>query len=84
MTKKNRQVEKLIKKQHENVEGRKKKERLMWFGVLCIVIIILVMWAWNMWILIYQTVETNAEAPLFSDVTNDFNEILEKDIQELQ
>ena len=84
MTKKNRQIEKLIKQQNAGIEARKKKERLMWFGVLCIVIIILVMWAWNMWILIYQTVETNADAPLFSDVTNDFNEILEKDIQELQ
>lgn len=59
-----------------NEETERKKKRLMWFGISCIVGVIAVMWIWNMIILIYQTSEQDQGLPFISEIKQDFDESL--------
>jgi hypothetical protein len=59
-----------LEKYNEEVE--KKKKRLMWFGVSCIVGVIAVMWIWNIVILIYQTSQNGNALPLISELKQEF------------
>ncbi len=84
MAKKKHNIDHLLQKNHKQSELIKKKERLMWFGVLCIVGLILVMWVWNMSILVYQTVQSDNTSPLLTEISTDFDKILEDNITNIK
>ena len=56
----------------------------MWFGILCIVGLILVMWVWNMSILVYQTVQSDNQSQLLTEISTDFDKILEDNINNIK
>jgi hypothetical protein len=62
-------------------EIERKKQRLIWFGALCIFLLILVMWAWNAKILFYKLSEykkTNAKkTSIIQDAKQDLETMLE-------
>lgn len=71
----NKDISQLL--QYDHVAERQKK-RLIWFGVICIVSLIAVMWVWNVIILIYHANETKSSS-LFFDIGEEFNKTINSD-----
>ncbi len=61
-------------------ETEQSKKKLMWFGVICIVGVIAVMWIWNITILIYQTSQKGNVLPLITELKQEFAEPISSEL----